>query len=66
MSRFRIIDQEPVGGKLAFGLLRKRSSGEDAKGTAKQAGIGRQCIGECAAVVARNLESDNPDVQSNE
>ena len=66
MSRLRIIDHEPVGGKLAFGLLRKRPSGDDAKGTAKQDGIRRQCIGECAAVVARNLESDNPDVQSNE
>lgn len=66
------IDGEPsIGfGSLAMSVTFASSASDQVatmpKRTAKQAGTRRQCIGKCAAVVACNLESDNPDVESNE
>jgi hypothetical protein len=63
----RSIDHELAGGKLTFA-----SSASDQVATMPkkdgQAGRHTQAMHRrmCAAVVACNLESDNPDVQSNE
>ena len=58
----RSIDHELAGGKLTFASSTSDQVATMPKRTAKQAMHRRMC----AAVVACNLESDNPDVESNE